>query len=526
VSPHHARLPIDWEQVSGRVVLERRTIQVEDLLATTDFRLSRDLATRLGYRTILSTPLLKDDSAIGTLVLRRTEVRRFSDRQVALLETFARQAVIAIENVRLFQELQARTRELARSVEELQALSEVGRAVSSTLDLEAVLDTIVARAVQLSATGGGVIYEYDEAGEEFHLRGAHRIEDELVDVLRDAPLHLGEGAVGRAAVLRTPVQVSDILDERQYEVTRIRTIFERSGYRSVLAVPLLLDQRTMGGLVVWRKETGSFPPETVNLLQTLASQSVLAIQNARLFREIEDKGRQLEIASKHKSQFLANMSHELRTPLNAILGYTKLISHNIYGEVPAKIRDVLERVEQSGQHLLALINDVLDVSKIEAGQLVLSLSEYSLKEVIHTVLTAVEALAGEKKLALKVTVPPDLPRGRGDERRLTQAVLNLVSNAIKFTDVGEVRVEATTSDGAFVVSGPGIALADQQRIFDEFQQADSSSTRKKGGTGLGLSIANRIVELHGGRMWVESTPGEGSTFSFTLPVRAERREAT
>jgi signal transduction histidine kinase len=284
----------------------------------------------------------------------------------------------------------------------------------------------------------------------------------------------------------------------------------------------------MGGLVVWRQETGSFAPEVVNLLQTFAGQSVLAIQNARLFREIEEKGRQLEIASKHKSQFLANMSHELRTPLNAILGYTKLIINKIYGEVPPKIAEVLERVEQSGRNLLSLINDVLDVSKIEAGQLVLSLAEYSMKEVIHTVVTAMEALAGEKKLALEVMVPPDLPRGKGDERRLAQAVLNLVSNAIKFTDVGEVRVQASASDGSFLVSvsdtGPGISPADQQRIFEEFQQVDSSSTRKKGGTGLGLSIAKRIIELHGGRLWVESTPGEGSTFSFMLPIRAERRE--
>src|SRR3989337_1571753 len=202
---------------------------------------------------------------------------------------------------------------------------------------------------------------------------------------------------------------------------------------------------------------------------------------------------------------------------------------NIYGEVPGKIRDVLERVEQSGRHLLGLINDVLDLSKIEAGQLTLSLNEYSMKQVIQTVFTAVEALAGEKRLALKVTVPADLPRGKGDERRITQVLMNLVSNAIKFTDAGEVRVEAMASDGSFVVSvsdtGPGISPADQQKIFEEFQQVDSSSTRQKGGTGLGLSIARRIIELHGGRMWVDSAPGEGSTFSFTLPVRVERREA-
>jgi signal transduction histidine kinase len=281
--------------------------------------------------------------------------------------------------------------------------------------------------------------------------------------------------------------------------------------------------------VLRRREPGAFTPETVGLLQRFAAQSVLAIQNARLFRELEDKSRQLEVASRHKSQFLANMSHELRTPLNAILGYTELVLDGIYGEIPGRAREVMERIDRSGRHLLGLINDVLDLSKIEAGQLTLALADYSLRDVVQTVATAVEALAAEKQLALKVVVAPDLPRGRGDERRLAQVLLNLVGNAIKFTEAGEVRVEATAADGRFVVAvsdtGPGIAEADRQRIFEEFQQADSSSTRKKGGTGLGLSIARRIVEMHGGRLWVESTPGRGSTFRFTVPVRVERQAA-
>jgi signal transduction histidine kinase len=262
-------------------------------------------------------------------------------------------------------------------------------------------------------------------------------------------------------------------------------------------------------------------------MQTFATQSALAIQNARLFREIEEKGRQLEVASRHKSEFLANMSHELRTPLNAILGYTELILDGIYGEVPEKIRDVQQRLEKSGRHLLSLINDVLDLSKIEAGQLTLSLNDYSMKEVVQTVFTAVESLAAEKKLALRVFVPSDLPAGRGDERRIAQVLMNLVGNAIKFTGVGEIRIQAAVSEGEFTVSvadtGPGIAEADQERIFEEFQQVDSSSSRAKGGTGLGLAIAKRIVELHGGRIWVESSLGQGSTFTFTLPVRVDRQ---
>ena len=237
---------------------------------------------------------------------------------------------------------------------------------------------------------------------------------------------------------------------------------------------------------------------------------------------------QLEIASKHKSEFLANMSHELRTPLNAILGYTELILDKIYGDVPDKIKEVLERLEKNGRHLLGLINDVLDLSKIEAGQLTLSLNDYSMPEVVHTVVNSVESLAEEKNLALEVSVSPDLTVGKGDEQRIVQVFLNLVGNAIKFTEKGEVKVKVTSSDSKFFVAvsdtGPGLSTADQQRIFEEFHQADSSSTKKKGGTGLGLAISKKIVAMHGGRIWVESSSGQGSTFWFTLPVRVERRK--
>ena len=263
------------------------------------------------------------------------------------------------------------------------------------------------------------------------------------------------------------------------------------------------------------------------MLQTFAAQSTLAIQNARLFREIEQKSRELQVASQHKSQFLANMSHELRTPLNAILGYTELIVDQIYGPVPEKILAVLDRVEKSGRHLLGLINDVLDLSKIEAGQLVLSLGDYSFSDVVQAVASAVGSLAAEKRLPLEVDVAPNLPVGRGDERRITQVLLNLVGNAIKFTEAGEITVRVTASDGAFLTAvadtGPGIREEDRQRIFEEFQQSDSSPTKTKGGTGLGLAIAKRIVEMHGGRIWVESTVGKGSTFFFSIPVRAEQQ---
>ncbi len=424
----------------------------------------------------------------------------------------------------LEQKVELRTRELARSVEELKALGEVSQVVSSTLDLETVLTSIVRHAVQLSKTDAGTIYEFDEAEGVFVPRINYGARADLIEALRESRLRVGDRTViGQAAERRSPDQIPDLADVPDYPLSYV----QQAGYRALLALPLLREDRLIGGLVVRRKAAGEFPPPVLDLLQTFAAQSVLAIHNARLFREIEEKGRELESANKHKSEFLANMSHELRTPLNAILGYTELILDSIYGEVPEKIQEVLERLEKNGRHLLNLINDVLDLSKIEAGQLTLSLNEYSMEEVIQTVSTSVEALAAEKDLDLKVKVSKDLRIGKGDEQRIVQVILNLVGNAIKFTDEGEVKVEATVSNETFLVSvsdtGPGVTEADQQKIFEEFHQADGSSTRKKGGTGLGLSISKKIIDMHGGRIWVESTPGRGSTFRVTLPIRVERQ---
>jgi len=519
-------MPVNRGTHSGRAILDRAPVHVPDVEDDPEYAPEVLNAARiLGFRCILSVPMFREGNPTGTIAVSRRDPEPFSDKQIALLKTFADQAVIAISNVRLFQELQARTRELARSVEELKALGEVSQAVSSTLDLETVLTTIVGRADQLSGTDGGAIYEYDEPTEEFRLRVTLKLEDELIATLRATPIRLGEGAVGRAGVARQPVQIHDILEEATYTGV-LRGVARRAGYRALLAVPLVREDRLIGALVLRRRVPGPFSQQTVDLLQTFAAQSVLAIQNARLFRELAEKSRDLELASQHKSQFLANMSHELRTPLNAILGYTELILDSIYGEVAPQIREVLERLHKSGRHLLSLINDVLDLSKIEAGQLTLTLADYSLRQVVQTVVTAMEALAAEKHLALKVSLPPDLPPGRGDERRLTQVLLNLVGNAIKFTEAGEVLVEVTAADGVFRVAvtdtGPGIAEADQAKIFEEFQQAAGPGGPRKGGTGLGLAIAKRIVELHGGRIDVTSRPGQGSTFWFTLPVRVER----
>jgi signal transduction histidine kinase len=691
---------------SLRAIRDCCVVHIPDLLEDAEYGMT-EAALAAGFRAILAVPMLREGRPVGSLTVGRAAKGRFPDTQIALLKTFADQAVIAIENVRLFQELQERTQELTRSVEELQALGAVGRAVSSSLDMESVLTRIVTHAVELSQSDAGTIYEFDEKTQEFVPRANCGTPDELIEALRQSHIRLGETLVGRAAAAQMAAQIPDIENDPDSTLPFVL----KAGYRALLALPLLREDRVIGALVVRRKAAGTFPKPSVDLLQSFATQSVIAIQNARLFREIDeksraleelsrnqeqlyrlstalqeplslaeqltrvldaarqvvgldriyvwtlsagvdglmitaqagfedgewqdligvtipiaeagalaavcregaprlftdgtslpleyrlrppysklaglrvrsflaipmiargrtvgvlaadnrvtrapipahtvdllqtfaaqaavavenarlfqeiqDKGRELELASKHKSEFLANMSHELRTPMNAVLGYTDLMLDGIFGDVPAPIKEILDRVKASGRHLLGLINDVLDLSKMEAGQLTLSLGEYSMGDVVQSVVASVEALAAAKTLALKVDVPADLPLGRGDERRLAQVLLNLTGNAIKFTDAGEVAIRTRAVDGAFVVSvsdtGPGIAEADRQKIFEEFQQADSSSTKKAGGTGLGLSISRRIVAMHGGRLWVESVLGEGATFHFTVPLRVERQ---
>jgi len=516
--------PTSPGRVGGRAILNRETVHVHDLVeaSKTDFLDSREVLNRTGTRTILSTPMLREGTPIGVINIRRTEVRPFSERQIKLLETFAAQAVIAIENVRLFQELEERTRELAHSVGELKALGEVGQAVSSTLDLQTVLSTIVGHAVQLTGTSGGVIYEYDETAQEFHLRASYRMEEEIVQALQATPVRLGQGATGQAATTRAPVQVPNILEQREPTATTVRPILARLGYRSVLAVPLLREERIMGALTVWRKEAGDFSPEVVNLLQTFATQSALAIQNARLFREIEDKSRQIEAANRHKSEFLANMSHELRTPLNAIIGFSEVLGERLFGELNEKQAEYTDDILTSGRHLLSLINEILDLSKVEAGRMELELATFDLPLAIDNARTFVRERATKHGITLDVTVDERLGEFVGDERKIKQILLNLLSNAVKFTpEGGRIGIKAKQADGAVEISvsdtGIGIAPEDQPKIFEEFRQVGGDYAHKVEGTGLGLTLAKKFVELHGGKIWVESEVGKGSKFTFTLP---------
>jgi GAF domain-containing protein len=520
---HFGPIPIGQVEISidapqNRWIREHGRLHIPDVREQKDFPIFGVVA-----RTYLVVPLGQKGELIGVLSARRIEVHPFTPAQIKLLETFADQAVIAIENVRLFQELQTLTGELSRSVGELKALGEVSRAVSSTLDLETVLTSIVSNAVQLSGTDGGGVYEFDEESQEFHLRATHRLDEKLIEALRVNPPRLGEGAMGRAAKSREPVEIADILEADAYD-SPFRNLQAESGVRAVLAIPLLREDRIIGGLVVRRKSPGAFRSEVIELLKTFATQSALAIQNARLFREIEDKSKQIEAANRHKSEFLANMSHELRTPLNAIIGFSEVLGERMFGELNEKQAEYTEDILSSGRHLLSLINEILDLSKVEAGRMELELATFDLPLAIDNARTFVRERATKHGINIDVTVDERLGDFVGDERKIKQILLNLLSNAVKFTpEGGRIGIKAKQADGSVEISvsdtGIGISPEDQAKIFEEFRQVGADYAHKVEGTGLGLTLAKKFVELHGGKIWVESKVGKGSTFSFTLPER-------
>jgi signal transduction histidine kinase/DNA-binding response OmpR family regulator len=702
-------VPVAADSALPRVVARGEIINVAD--AQTDPSLparAQRAAQVAGYRGLLLVPTLREGQGVGAIGVARAEPESFSPQHVELLKTFAEQAVIAIENARLFQELEARTEQLTRSVDELQALGEIGQTINSTLDLQAVLTSIVTHAVELSGTDAGAIYELDEPTATFRLRVAHGMTSDMIETLREHPIALGEGSVGRAAMTRTPVQTPDMVTDDSYH-GHLRDLLIQAGFHALLAVPLVREERVLGGLVVRRKTPGAFPPQVVGRLQTFATQSTLAIQNARLFREIDDKGRQLEslsknmeqlyrlstamqeplslaeqltrvldaarqvvgldrmyvwtasedalttvadaglsdeertmlgslvlpiaeagplgkvyrdgvpllcskesplapdlrlrppysdnpvlrsrsflilpmvargrtvgvlagdnkvtqrpilpatvhllqtfaaqaavavenarlfqeiqekgraleVASQHKSQFLANMSHELRTPMNAIINVTEMLLEDARDLGQDESVDPLERILRAARHLLALINDILDLSKIEAGKMELHLETFSVGTLVDDVATTLRPLAEKNGNRLVVVCPEGIGSIHADATRLRQALLNLASNASKFTEGGAVTITAERSvkpDGEWLtlsVSDTGIGMTPEQmgRLFQDFTQADASTTRKYGGTGLGLAISRRFCRMMGGDITVDSTPGQGSVFTIRLPTR-------
>jgi signal transduction histidine kinase len=515
-------VPITSSNLIAVAVRERRVVHIPDVLVSGGYT---ELQRTSGYRGILIVPMMRDDVAIGAIAVMQIEPRLFPDTQVELLKTFASQAVLAIDNVRMFEEVQARTRELAQSVEELQALGEVSQAVNSTLDLQTVLSTIVAKAVQLSGTEAGAIYVFDEVQQLFRLRATYGLSEELIAAIEDQ--HIGASdAIRHVTQNKRPQEIADIREEPP---SPLREIAMRAGYRARLTVPLVSADKVVGVLVIRRREPGNFPKGTIHLLQTFAAQSVLAIQNARLFREIEDKSRQLQVASEHKSQFVASMSHELRTPLNAIIGLTEMMVTNAARFGTEKAQEPLQRVNRAGSHLLGLINQVLDLSKIEAGKLELNPQTVQLAPLIKEVIGTARQLAEQNKNRLVVEAPADLGAITVDPMRLRQILLNLLSNACKFTKEGQVTLKGRkVADGRefeFVVADTGIGMtAEQQaKLFEEFSQADKTTAQRFGGTGLGLALSRKLARMMGGDVTVTSEPGKGSVFTVRLPGSTESR---
>jgi signal transduction histidine kinase len=482
--------------------LARKMVGPIQVLGTGAARIgSGDLAQRISIKTGDELETLAD---------------RFNDMATRLQESYAG----------LEQKVEQRTHELsealrqqAQSVQELRALGEVSQAVNSTLDLETVLSTIVAQAVQLSGAEDGTIYVFDETSKELHLKATYGMTEELIAAIKGQPF--GSGAFAQAATQRAPVQVPDL---REAPTSPIRDIILRAGYRALLVVPLLGPNRLVGGLVVRSRQPGEFPKSTIDLLQTLATQSVLAVQNARLFGEIEEKSRQLKLASEHKSQFVASMSHELRTPLNAIIGLTEMMVTNAARFGTEKAAEPLNRVHRAGVHLLGLINQVLDLSKIEAGKLELNPQTVKLKPLIEEVIGTARQLAEQNKNRLLVDAQENLGALTADPMRLRQILLNLLSNACKFTKNGDVSLRVSPAvDGRnwieFAVSDTGIGMTREQlnKLFEEFSQADASTARQYGGTGLGLAITRKLCRIMGGDVTATSEIGRGSVFVVRLP---------
>lgn len=517
-------MKIDRRTLVGRVTQDRRMNQVPDVLRDPEYG-RQDLQRIGGYRTLVSAPMLLDDEVVGALSLFRTEVDPFDDRAFALLGAFAAQAAIVVRNVHLVRELEERGVELARRVEQLEALSEVGGVVSSSLVLDEVLSSIIMNAVRFSGCDGGSIMEYVEDDRSFSVRSAYATSATLLGKLRGIRIELETTLVGRAALEGHPIAVADL---DTVELDPHLELLYGDGWRSVLAVPVLRGERIIGALVVRRKRPGAFSDETIEFLETFASQSALAVWNARLFRELETKTAELEVVSQHKSEFLASMSHELRTPLNAVIGFSEVLLERMFGELNDRQDEYLRDILSSGRHLLNLLNDILDLSKVEAGRMELATSTFSVGAAMEYGISMVRERAALHGITITLEVDPTVDGIESDELRVKQVLLNLLSNAVKFTpDGGHVAVAARRVDDDLVVTvtddGTGIPAEDRERIFESFQQGRRGAQREEG-TGLGLTLCRRIVALLGGRMWLESEVGVGSTFGFSVPMGGPAQE--
>ena len=509
---------IERASVMGRAVLDRRTQRIDDVLQDPEYG-RQDLQVRGGFRTLLESPMLYGDDVVGVLLMWRTKVDPFDDRDVWLLEDFAAQAAIALWQAELTSSLEARTAELASKVEQLEALREVGEVVSSTLDPDIVLDSIVSNAVRLTGTDGGSIMEYLEETDAFVVRAAYGSSPQLLDRLHTVTIRRNDSLVGRAVTERRTIQVADLAEATSD--AHLDALLS-DGWRSVLAIPMIRGDVIIGALVIRRRIVGSFPDEMVDLLETFAAQSTVALVNARLFRELETKSAELEVASRHKSEFLASMSHELRTPLNAVIGFSEVLIDRMFGELNERQDEYVRDIWNSGRHLLELLNEILDLSKVEAGQMVLEPTTVDVAQTLDYAVSLVRERAAKHGITVDVAVGPGIDVIETDPLRFKQVMLNLLSNAVKFTsDGGRVDITAEVVDDDLVIAvtdtGPGIPEADRERIFDSFQQGGRGVAREEG-TGLGLTLSRRIVELFGGRLWLESEVGRGSTFAFTIPL--------
>jgi signal transduction histidine kinase/DNA-binding response OmpR family regulator len=517
---------LDRGTLAGRVGLDRRATQITDVLADPDYGLA-DAQRLAGYRTVMGVPMLLDGEVVGMLTVWRTQVDPFSDHAVEVLATFAAQAALAVRTVDLVRALASRTDELGRKVTQLEALGTVGQAVSSSLNLTEVLNTIITQAVRLSGSDGGSIYEFDQDAKEFRVETVCGTSPEAFDALRATRIRLDDTFIGKAATLGRPMELTDLRDA---PLDPHLNVLAESGWRSLVAVPMLREGSIVGAMVIRRHTPGRIPQEIYDLLETFASQSALALINAQLYRRLEQQSTALEVASQHKSEFLASMSHELRTPLNAIIGFSEVLLERMFGELNERQDDYLRDIWSSGKHLLELLNDILDLSKIEAGQMVLNRSEFVVRESLEYCLSMVRERALQQRILLSLDVDPGVGLLDADRLRFRQVVLNLLSNAVKFTpEAGRVDVRAFLRGQDLVVlvadTGVGVPAEDRERIFDAFQQGARSSGQVEG-TGLGLTLSKRILELHGGRIWVESEAGKGSTFGIALPAGSEEPAVT